>query len=109
MTNVFTQFSGLQGNVVLGAPQLHPSRLGGEKLPCRVGEHRQGGRLRARAIRVGRSVHQFWRNQIPDQMGAARGSQLHTILVQERRLGLRWEIFKFFSKVSLTKFNFQEF
>lgn len=34
--------SGLQGNVILRASQLHPSRLGREKLPRRIGEHSQG-------------------------------------------------------------------
>ena len=48
-----------------------------------------GGRLWPRALRDRRPVHVQRRRQVPHQVVAARGPQLHTVLLQVGRLGLR--------------------
>lgn len=81
--------SGVQGHVLSGAAQLHSSRSGGAQLFGWLRERGQGGRLWAGALRAGRPVHQLRRHQVPDQVGTARGAELHAILVEERRVGVR--------------------
>lgn len=79
----------LQGDGVPGATQLHPPGPGGAELPGGLGERRQGGGLWAGAVRARRPVHVVGRHQVPHKVGAARGAQLHAILVQVGYLGVR--------------------
>ena len=51
--------------------------------------HIAGGRLRTGSLRHRRPVHLQRRRQVPHQVVAARGPQLHSILLQVGRLGLR--------------------
>ena len=48
-----------------------------------------GGRLWAGSLRHRRPVHVQRRRQVPHQVVAARGPQLHSVLLQVGRLGLR--------------------
>lgn len=63
--------SSLQGNDLLGAPQLHPPRLGGQELSGGQRECGEGGRLWTGQVCTGRPVHEFGRHKVPDQVGAA--------------------------------------